>query len=107
MDPVIAKVHPHKGEPPGPGRVPGQLHQTVPVPHIHVGRQLTASHQQAEGGRNRDLCQCTLKGLNVILENVRLNTLSFHNHTGSTVFVLIGVCSSSFILHTAKTRFSN
>lgn len=49
MDPVVAEVHPHKGEPPGPGRVPGQLHQTVPVPHIHVSRQLTASHQQAEG----------------------------------------------------------
>lgn len=47
VDPVVAKVHSQEGEPPGPGRVPGQLHQAVVVPHMHVSAQLTASHQQA------------------------------------------------------------
>lgn len=60
VDPVVAKVHPQEGEPPGPGRVPGQLHQAVPVPHIYVSSQLTASHQQPEGGTVRALCHFTV-----------------------------------------------
>ena len=48
VDPVVAEVHPQEGEPPGPGGVPGQLHQSEPLPHVHVGGQLTASNQQPE-----------------------------------------------------------
>lgn len=49
VDPVVAEVHSQEGEPPGPGRVPWQLHKAVVFPHIHVRCQLTASHQQPEG----------------------------------------------------------
>lgn len=49
VDPVEAEVHAQEGEPPGPGRVPRQLHQAVPVPHVHVSSQLTASHEHPEG----------------------------------------------------------
>lgn len=50
VDPVVAEVYAQEAEPPGPGRVPGQLHQAVAVPHIHVRSQLAASHKQPEGG---------------------------------------------------------
>lgn len=49
VDPVVAEVHAQEGKPPGPGRVPGQFHQVVMVPHIDVSSQLTASHKQPEG----------------------------------------------------------
>ncbi len=50
VEPVVAEVHTQEGEPPGPGGVPGQLHQAVLVPHVHVSTQLKASHEQPEGG---------------------------------------------------------
>lgn len=59
VDPVVAEVHPEEGEPPGPGRVPGQLHQAEPVPHVHVRGQLAASHHQPEGATDRELRQIT------------------------------------------------
>lgn len=48
VDPVVAKVDPDEGEPPGPGRVPGQLQQAEMLPDVHVGGQLAASQQQPE-----------------------------------------------------------
>lgn len=88
MNPVVAEVHPHEGEPPGPGRVPGQLHQMVLVPHIHVSRQLTASHQQA-GGDNQTCVSVERQTLLVMTQSsVRR----------------VGV---SIILHTAPIHLSN
>lgn len=52
VDPVVAEVHSQEAEPPGPRRVPGQLHDVVVVPHIHVGGQLEASEQQPRGQRS-------------------------------------------------------
>lgn len=57
VDPVVAEVHTQEGQPPGPGGVPGQLHQAVLLPHVHVSGQLAASHEQPEGGPVRALCQ--------------------------------------------------
>ena len=57
VDPVVAEVRPQEAEPPGPGGVPGQLHQAVAVPHVHVGGQLTASHQQPGGARREGVSQ--------------------------------------------------
>lgn len=50
VNPVVTEVHSQQGEPPGPGRVPGQLQQPVPLPDVHVCCQLTASHQQPAAG---------------------------------------------------------
>jgi len=56
VHPVVAEVHAQKADPPGPGRVPGQLQQAVPVPHEHVSSQLTASHEQPEGVSTQRTC---------------------------------------------------
>ena len=48
VDPVVAKVYGQEGQPPGPGRVPGQHHHAEVVPHEDVGRQLQAPHEQPE-----------------------------------------------------------
>lgn len=45
VDPIVAEVHPKETSPPGPGRVPGQLHQTVVVPDVNVSTEFTASHE--------------------------------------------------------------
>lgn len=49
VQPVVAQVHPQEGQPPGPGRVPGQLQQAVILPHVYVSRQLEASHEHSAG----------------------------------------------------------
>lgn len=45
VQPVVAQVDGQEGEPPGPSRVPRQLHQTVVVPHVDVRGHFNASHE--------------------------------------------------------------
>lgn len=95
VDPVVAKVHSQEGEPPGPGRVPGQLHQAVVVPHMHVSAQLTASHQQAVERKG----QSSVSAQNVLMQvqhsvcdHVQLRSKDHDSHLFTLCSTLTEIC---------------